>query len=209
MNDSTFRSSLPFKAKRASVCYYSPVPPPLPRRPAPLRSAGVASAADLGKLVFANSIVQLGLGIGGISGASATAKSAEAPALSIRGTLVAAVIRYGVDVSRRDFVTQANGIRVRYRDGSGFVVVRLVVVDMDTGVESDLQGIDSRVGFNPSDVFRVVSSINEGGAPLSPVPNHPAFYIELTLGVLQPPNGLVPFPPAVQAIEVGVEESTA
>ena len=71
-------------------------------------SVGVASAADLSKLLFLNSIVQLGPGTGGgISnpGVSVTARSPAAPSLITLGTQVSAVIRYGVDVSRDAFVT--------------------------------------------------------------------------------------------------------
>jgi hypothetical protein len=171
-------------------------------------SVGVASAADLSKLLFLNSIVQLGPGSGGglsNPGESLTARSPASPSLITLGTQVSAVIRYGVDVSRDAFVTGVNGIRIRYRDGSGFVVARLICVDMDTGVESVLIGFDSRVDGNPSDAFQEKFIVLSGGAPLSPVAQRPAFYVELTLSVLQPISGLVAFPPAVVAIEVGVE----
>ncbi|MBV8138629.1 MAG: hypothetical protein JO121_23825 [Deltaproteobacteria bacterium] len=168
----------------------------------------MASAADLSKLLFLNSIVQLGPGTGGglsNPGANATAKSPAAPSLITLGTQVSAVIRYGVDVSHDAFVTGVNGIGIRYRDGNGFVVAQLICVDMDTGVESVLIGFDSRVDGTHSDTFQEKFAVLPGGAPLSPIAQRPAFYIVLTLSVLQPISGLVAFPPAVAALEVGVE----
>jgi hypothetical protein len=170
-------------------------------------SVGVASAADLSKLLFVNSIVQLGPGTGGISNpvVSAAAKTPAERAISLPGTQVTAVIRYGVDVSRDALLTGANGLRIRYRDGSGVVIARLITIDMDTGIESGLMSFDSRVDSVASESFQVKFAVNPGGAPLSPVALHAAFYIELTLSVVHPLGGLVAFPPAVAAIEVGVE----
>jgi hypothetical protein len=170
-------------------------------------SVGIASAVDQNKLLLFNSVVQLGPGTGGVSksldvSGGVGAESLGVPALSTLGNQVTAVIRYGVDVSRDALAQGVNGIKIRFRDGDGFVVARLIAVDIDSGVESVLLGFDSR-GESRSDSFRTQFNVLPGGFP--PTSVHSAFYVELTLSVFQRIAVPVAFPPAVSAIELGVE----
>ena len=174
-------------------------------------SVGVASAADQSKLLLFNSVVQLGPGTGiVVGGASArggfsTSSSQAGSELRTFGTLETAIIRYGVDVSRDALVGGVNGMRIRYRDGDGFITAQLIAVDFHTGVESPLLGFDSRSFGPPKDSFQTRLAITAEGGPVVVSGVNVAFYIELTLAVFQRVAVLVPFPPAVSAMELGVE----
>jgi hypothetical protein len=176
-------------------------------------SVGVASAADQSKLLLFNSVVQLGPGTGvvvGGGGASelrefSTSSSQARAELRTFGTLETAIIRYGVDVSRDALVGGVNGMRIRYRDGNGFLTARLIAVAFDTGIESILVGFDSRSFGPPQNSFQTRLAITAEGGPIVVSGENVAFYIELTLAVFQQIAVPVAFPPAVSAMELGIE----
>src|SRR6266568_8717022 len=160
-------------------------------------SVGIASSADASKLVIFDSIVQLGPGTG-IAGSIPAARIAGTP--RIAGNLVTAVVRYGVDAL--DKISEVAGLKLRFRDGNGFVTARLIAVDRSTGAESPMVGFDSRVGYgNPSDSFRVLKSTTPDGKPIVIPSGAAAFYIELTLSAFEQIQ-VLPFPPAVSVIEL-------
>lgn len=175
-------------------------------------SVGVASAADQGKLLLFNSVVQLGPGTGiagGGGGASelkdfSTSSSPVRVDLRTFGTLETALIRYGVDVSR-DALVSANGMRIRYRDGDGFLTARLISVDLNTGIESPLLAFDSRSFPVPKNSFQTRFAVTAEGGPIVVSGVNVAFYIELTLALFQQIGVLPAFPPALSAMELGVE----
>ncbi|MFZ1007060.1 MAG: hypothetical protein WAN65_09495 [Candidatus Sulfotelmatobacter sp.] len=174
-------------------------------------SVGVASAADQTKLVLYGSVVQLGFGTGVVNintntlEAKRRADPGTSPAVpALMGTQQTAVMRYGVDVPENSLALGTNGMRIRYRDGDGFVLAKLIAVDIDTGVESVLLGFDS-AGSSNSNSFQTGGGLTFEGGPLPPLSTHTAFYIELTLSVFQRVALPVGFPPAVSAIELGVE----
>jgi hypothetical protein len=175
-------------------------------------SVGVASSADQSKLLLFKSVVQLGPGTGVIVarpsehvGVPVSSDPSGGPAFTRPGTFVSALIRYGVDVSRDALVTGVGGMRIRYRDGDGFVIAQLWSVDFHTGEESVLLGFDSRFNGTAKDSFQTKISLTKDGGPIVVSGVNVAFYIQLTLAVFHPVEVPVAFPPAVSAIELGVE----
>ncbi len=92
-------------------------------------------------------------------------------------------------------------LRLRYRDGDGWIVARLVQVNLETGAESQLVHFDSR-GFDVygNEEFVVKSLGASYTGELDFVGN--AYYVELTLSALVSPIRPLPYPPAVSIIQL-------
>jgi hypothetical protein len=158
-------------------------------------SAGAVNTADIGKVVFINSVAQLGPG-GAIVNESVTARMAE----RITRPTVSAVIRYPVHES--DLGNQAIGqwnLNVRYRDGNGSVNVQLIEVTMATGAEKPVVVLQSGAsgGFNRSDAFH--NEISQGAFG----PNFSAnvYYVVVTLSALETIE-IGTTPPAIQLMQI-------
>jgi hypothetical protein len=175
-------------------------------------SVGIASAADQSKLLLFNSIVQLGPGTGVIVGGAAesegisTSSRPSEPHLQVLGNVINAVIRYGVDVPRETLAGTA-AMRIRYRDGNGIVLARLVTVDFASGAESTLIAFDSRSFGAPKSTFQTRFATPAQGGPIVVPSENVAFYIEVTLSLFERIGVpvLVAFPPAVAAMALGFE----
>ena len=98
-------------------------------------SAGTVNIADIGKVVFANSVVQL-QGIDLVF--NQPTPLADLPAVQTQ-----AVIRYGVTPVEGVLNGQELGLKLRYRDGSGRVVAVLIQVDIASGTETRTATFDS------------------------------------------------------------------
>ena len=173
-------------------------------------SVGTASAADQSKLLLFNSVVQLGPGTGVLvggaaeSGSISTSSRSSDPNVQVLGTVINAVIRYGVDVPRETLAGTA-AMRIRYRDGNGVVLARLVMVDFDSGAESTLIAFDSRNFGAPKPAFQTRFATPAQGGPIVVPSENVAFYIEVTLSVFERVGVLVGFPPADAAMALGFE----
>jgi hypothetical protein len=159
-------------------------------------SAGTSNATDLSKLILFNSVVQLGPGIAG-------AMPSAVPAARGLGTTVSSVVRY--NVTPVDGVAnpggRSYGLRLRFRDGDGHVVARLIQVNIENGTETPVVTFDSRTtGRNPQPGFQTVTQA--AASPELDFLEH-AYYVELTLSVLEPlPGMIVASPPAVSIIQL-------
>ena len=164
-------------------------------------SAGAVNIADLGKVFLNGSIVQLGIGLGGGATAEAASVGARAP-FSTQPVLTHAMVRYGVAPSD-PLEVEGNplGLRLRYRDGEGYVVARFIQVDLLTGTDFPLINWDSRKfpltlernNFRLNEEFGNVRALNFTSN---------AYYVELTLSALESPIRPLSFPPAVSIIQL-------
>jgi hypothetical protein len=163
-------------------------------------SAGVVNLPDISKVVFTNSIAQLG--------PSRPAVVVEqAPAELARGAqTVSAVIRYGV-VAVDGVFLPANPspqrlepvLQLRYRDGAGHVLAKLNRVDLNTGAEETLVQFQSGINNVVSNDFQI-GIADPFGSDLDFVNN--AFYVEVTLSMVESLIYLPPaYPPAVSIVQ--------
>lgn len=157
-------------------------------------SAGTVDLADLDKVVFDNSIVEL-IGITPVIFESRHLAISTAPIL----THIRAVVRYGV--TPVDGITNPNsqlayGLTLRYRDGAGQVTARLIQVEIATGTETPLVNFERHSGKT---VFQVDHEFGSFGE-LDFVNN--AYYVELTLAAAANPLRPLLFPPAVSVIQL-------
>lgn len=157
-------------------------------------SAGAVNTADIGKVVFLNSVAQLGPGGTVINEpVSASARVAQ----RIARPTVSAAIRYPVQES--DLGNQAAGVwdlNVRYRDGNGSVNVQLIQVTVPTGVEKTMVALQSGSGFNRSDNFHKEVSQGTFGLDFSA---H-VYYVVVTLSA--PETIEIATPPAIQLMQI-------
>lgn len=154
-------------------------------------SAGTVDVADISKVAFANSVVQL-QGVDLV--VNQTPELAAFPAVQTQ-----AVIRYGVTPVQWALTGVELGLRLRYRDGSGRVVAVLIEVDIATGIEKAATNFDSQApGLTPSNAFRV--SLPGPGTVLD-FTDH-AYYVELTLTASSRPPIPILFPPKVSVIQL-------
>src|SRR5215475_13941282 len=152
-------------------------------------SAGTVNIPDIGKVVFDNSIVQL-QGIDLVF-------SQSAPLAALPVVQTQAVIRYGV-TPVEGVLSQALGLKLRYRDGSGRVTAVLIQVDIATGAENHTVATFDSDGFTRSNAFQV------HGPGLGTVLDfsNSAYYVELRLtGFAHPPMPML-FPPKVSVIQL-------
>ena len=170
-------------------------------------SAGVVNLPDIGKIIFNNSIAQLGPASSVVVGPPA---ESAADAKLLRTQTTTAVIRYNVvavdgvylvhDPSAPPFVQV---LRLRYRDGAGHVSAKLIQVNLEFGTELTQFQFDS--GFNNpvSNDFQIGTS-DPKGLELDFLDN--AYYVELTLTLTEPLLTERPpaFPPAVSLIQFGL-----
>ena len=167
-------------------------------------SAGMVNVSDLSKIVFTNSIAQLGPS--GPSSVNPETKTAATATRIIIGTPEQAVIRYPVTPVDGVFPpTPGYTLLLRSRPGDGYIIAKLIQVVIDTGVETALITWDSRflaseVSFAPSDW--IVTNFPEvsDGTVLDFVNN--AYYIELTLAAVENAIRPLTYPPAVSVIEL-------
>jgi len=156
-------------------------------------SAGAVDVADIGKVVFAQSVVQ-------IHGFDVILQAEPAAALPL--TQTNAVIRYGLAPVEGLLGEGLPFLQLRYRSGRGRVVAVLVEVDIPTGAEKPWVRFDSQ-DFPGGITFQVQRS---QPAPSGSVDfeNH-AYYIELTLSATAHPGVPVLFPPKVSVIQVQLQ----
>ena len=132
-------------------------------------SVGTVDPGDASKVVFAGSVVQLGLGIGGIEPARA-----NNPEAIVRPS-VTATIRYGVTPDSDGAELGSLMLVLRYRPGDGRVFATLIEVPIllfdpnDPGIvtETALLQFDS-AEFAGSAGFQTKLV----GGPTGPTPNH-------------------------------------
>lgn len=152
-------------------------------------SAGTVDGADIGKVVFANSVVQL-QGFDLVIDQSK--QLAALPAVQTH-----AVVRYGVTPVEGVLNQAVLGLKLRYRDGSGRVVASLIEVDIATGTETPNARFDSQA-FTRSNAFQVNGP---GLGMVLDFANH-AYYVELTLTASSHPPVPILFPPKVSVIQL-------
>jgi hypothetical protein len=101
-------------------------------------SVGTVDVADIGKVVFDKSIVQLGHGL---------APPQVAEQLARPRPLVSATIRYGVTQEGFGTATNVAGLELwtRFRQGDGRVVATLIEVNVDSGAEATLLTFDTEL----------------------------------------------------------------
>jgi hypothetical protein len=171
-------------------------------------STGIVDPRDAAKVVFAGSIVQLGVGVSGLEEVAKEAFAAHAPAFP----QTSATIRYDVPPEGVDGRTVGDlALQLRYRDGDGRVVATLTEVAVGEGSgqpgtvsERSLLTFDSASGNygSASNNFRTHRS--ELG-PGDPEAGHQidfgsnVYYVVL---VLSGPEGLVGQPPAMSSIAI-------
>jgi hypothetical protein len=156
-------------------------------------SAGAVNTADIGKVVFINSVAQLGPGGPIVVNEPASARVAE----RIKRPTASAVIRYPVQES--DLENQKVGVwnlNVRYRDGNGSVVVQLIEVNIATGVEKLMVELQSGVGYPRSNDFHNEISQGTFGTDF----NTNVYYMVVTLSA--PETIEVETPPAIQLMTI-------
>jgi hypothetical protein len=153
-------------------------------------SAGTVDVADIGKVVFAKSVVQL-------QGFDLVVSTPAPSAAALPVVQTHAVIRYGVTPVQGVLSTQLT-LRLRYRDGSGQVVATLIEVDISTGTETPLCRFDSRALGPPSNAFQDKSS---DCAQTLNFENH-AYYVEVTLTGASHSQQPMFFPPKVSVIQL-------
>lgn len=166
-------------------------------------SAGVVNLPDIGKIIFNQSVAQLGPGAPVVV---TQGVQKEAAARVLPGTeTVTAVIRYGVvpvdGVYVSDFPVGvvALALRLRYRDGSGQVLAKLIQVNIDSGTETTLLTFASPSPQQAaSNAFQVQESPSNG-IDLDFTAN--AYYVELTLTVTERLT-VPPYPPAVSVVQL-------
>jgi hypothetical protein len=160
-------------------------------------SAGTVDVADTGKVVFANSVVQLpGIDL-------VVNQETQLAALPVVQT--EAVIRYGVTpvegvlTGQGIALGQGVALRLRYRDGSGRVVAVLIQVDIATGTETPTTSFDSEAAsLTRSNAFQV--NLPGLGNALDFANN--AYYVKLTLTASSRPPVPILFPPKVSVIQL-------
>jgi hypothetical protein len=179
-------------------------------------SLGVVNPGDAGKIIFFGSIVQLGVGVGGLELAAVdetVASRVWSQASAVVFPQTSATLRY--DVPPEGVQGWAVGnlqLQLRYRNGSGRVVATLIEVEVaspgpgqpDAVVERPLIAFDSASpDYGLSNQFQTHRTERQvEGDPtadhiLSFGPN--VYYIVV---VLSGPEAAVGHPPAVSSIEI-------
>jgi hypothetical protein len=176
-------------------------------------SAGTVDVADQEKVIFYNSVVQLGTGYsGGRVGNAPGSLGSEAgvAARIVKPFLVSAVVRYNVTAVDGVFQTAPDQLtlRLRYRDGQGWLVARLIQLNLELGIENVIGLFDTRgvnhlgdpLGGNNNFVVDYVTPNNLGGTADFTTD---VYYIELTLSAMESVSSIpLQYPPAVSAIQV-------
>jgi hypothetical protein len=175
-------------------------------------STGVINSPDTSKVVIVGSVVQLGVGIGGVEPEVAEAAIPVHPIPQ----LTSATLRYDVAPEGIDGNQLGGlGLQVRYRDGSGHVVATLIEVDApfpataDSGTVTErtlLQFDSASPAFGgPAASFRTRMATL---ATASPFFDHEmdfgshAYYITLVL--IGPAVAVAAHPPAVSTLGLGI-----
>jgi hypothetical protein len=167
-------------------------------------SAGTVDTADLAKVVFHNSVAQLGPGVPTVVEPHPSQPAAAAPAVLVT---TRAVIRYGV--APLDGLSNpyrlAYGLRLFYRDGPGQVLARFIGVDIQTGTETNPplvsfnSEVDAGVNRRHDNSFQVQQNLGTT-QELDFVNN--AYYVEVTLTASHNPNRPIANPPALSVIQL-------
>jgi hypothetical protein len=166
-------------------------------------SAGTVDLADVGKVIFAGSVVQLP-GIGPVTThvqretGVASPEAVVLPKKTVR-------IRYDVTPDAGVNLFSLN-LKLLYRSGEGQVVAKLVEVGIPAGPESVVSEnalliFDSNDSVGPDpEIFqaRVATSTPSNPRKLDFANN--AYYVELSL--IAPAERLLTNPPAVSAIQI-------
>jgi hypothetical protein len=171
-------------------------------------SIGAINPPDISKVVIAGSVVQLGVGVGGVETEVAEAATPVHPIPQ----LTSATLRYDVSPEGIDRNKLSGlGLQVRYRDGGGHVVATLIEVDVpaprgaDSGTvtERPLLTFDSAGGDFGGPFTSFVTKIEalDSGLPLGDhvmdFSSH-AYYITLVL--IGPAVAVAAHPPAVSSL---------
>jgi hypothetical protein len=160
-------------------------------------SAGTVDVADLGKVAFDKSSVQL-QGFDLVVSPSATQAEADRSAIAL--PTVRAVVRYGVTPVEGVLTGAQLYLVLRYRDGSGHIAANLIEVDINAGTETTRITFDSKDGNSVhDDAFQVYASKDYYSS--FDFRNH-AYYVELILTASQPLLRPVIFPPKVSVIQL-------
>jgi hypothetical protein len=155
-------------------------------------SSGVANSSDLSKIVFAGSIAQLGIGIGGIAGSA----SAHIE-VTIGLPKETATLRYPVhQADLGDGAPAVWNLTVRYRDGNGSVTIQLIQVAVATGNETVVVVLQSGVGYNRSNSFH--NEISQGTFGTNFDGN--VYYVAVTMTAPIIELGVAP---AIQLMQIG------
>ena len=175
-------------------------------------SAGTVDVADQEKVIFYNSVVQLGTGYsGGRVGNAPGSLGSEAgvAARIVKPFLVSAVVRY--NVTAVDGVFPGEGanlaLRLRYRDGQGWLVARFIQLNLALGSENVIGLFDTRGVNHLGDPLGgnnnfVVDYVNPGGLFDLDFTTD-VYYIELTLSAMESVSTIpLQYPPAVSAIQL-------
>jgi hypothetical protein len=164
-------------------------------------SAGTVDVRDLGKVLFAKSVVQLGPGI---APPVLSTKATRTKAVKAAGTNVTATIRYGVTQEGFGGILEAGlvELNLRYRDGDGRVIASWIEVAIATGVETTLIKWDSTsFGLAPSPNFQVRFATNTGILARRRLNfRDNAYYVSLSLSALKG-SVVLANPPAVSVIQ--------
>jgi hypothetical protein len=159
-------------------------------------SAGTVDVADVGKVVFDKSIVQLQ----GFDLVAPPATQAAVGPTAVTSTLISAVIRYGVTPVEGVLMGQQLRLKLRYRDGSGHIMANLIEVDIDEGTEISKITFDSSQSNSVhNNGFQIYTSRDYYSS--FDFANH-AYYVQLILTASQPLARPVLFPPKVSVVQL-------
>jgi hypothetical protein len=154
-------------------------------------SAGVVDTADISKIVFIQSVAQLGVGGGVVLEPASQTAVVTSPKVIAR-------IRY--PVQQAELGNQNTGVwqlNVRLRDGDGDVLIELIRVTIATGDEHEIFTVEGGVGFNRSETFHNIKGLAEFALDF----NANVYYVVVTLSGVR--NVLkLGTPPAVQLMQL-------
>jgi hypothetical protein len=160
-------------------------------------SAGVVNLPDVGKILFNQSIAQLG------PASPVVVHQVEPSALPTQ--TITAIIRYGVVPVGGVYIPPMSflgtALKLRYRGGDGHVLAKLKQVNIQTGVETPpIVTFDSGSPLPASNDFQTQNS-PANAVELDFMAN--AYYVELTLSLTEPRIARPPnYPPAVSVIQL-------
>jgi hypothetical protein len=165
-------------------------------------SAGTVDVADIRKVVFINSVVQLGLSL--LPPLPRLAAAAAPPALLFPE--VQARVRYGITPQLVASVALLK-LRLHFRDGAGQVIATLIEVGIPFSIggsenavpETSLITFDSQLFPGNRSEFRTHEVLGTANRALDFVNN--AYYVELLLKAPERPI-VTPDPPAVSTIQL-------
>jgi hypothetical protein len=159
-------------------------------------SAGVVNLPDIGKILFNQSVAQLG------PASPVVIHTVEPSALPTQ--TITAIIRYGVVPVDGVYIPDSSlgiALKLRYRGGDGHVLAKLKQVNIETGVEAlPILTFDSGPPMPASNDFQTQTSpVND--VELDFVTN--AYYVELTLSLTEPRIARPPhYPPALSVVQL-------